>query len=110
MNISKTHNISTLKKREEIKYVLDNSKKIYTRLGVIFLQHSDNNDEMKVAILVKKSCGSSVKRNYVKRIIRHFVRDHYRFLKNYNRIIFLYNSREDTGYHKLKDIFLKALS
>ncbi len=109
MNISKTHKISTIKQREEIKYVLENSRKIYTRLGIIFLQRSEKNDEMKIAILVKKSCGSAVKRNYIKRIIRHFTLDHYQYLKRFNRIIFLYNYRENIDYHKLENIFLKAI-
>ncbi len=42
-----------------------------------------------MGILVKKNFGNAVKRNYAKRLLRHFVRENPTLLSKYNRVIFL---------------------
>ncbi len=111
MNITRQHKITTISGRDEIKFILDNGKKKYTRLGLIFLyKEVDESEFQKAAILLKKNIGSAVKRNYVKRIIRHFLRDYITLFKNYNRVIFLYTYRGDIDYNSLKEIYVRALS
>ena len=94
MNISKTLKISTLGKRDEIKNLLESSKKVYTKFGLIFLYIDKDDINKKIAVLVKKNCGTAVKRNYIKRIIRHFTHEYYYMFSKYNRIIFYTDLKE----------------
>jgi ribonuclease P protein component len=110
MNISNRHNIKSLKERSEINKVFHKGEKISTRFGPIFFyQSTDNGDSKKVAILLKKNVGTSVKRNYIKRIIRYFVTQHKAILEHSNRIIFLYNSKNPINYPLLKKEYLRVL-
>ena len=109
MNISRTLNISSINKKDEIGRVLNSGKKVYTKLGLIFLASDDLDASLKAAFLIKKNCGSAVKRNYIKRILRHFVRECYKLFKSYNRIIFLYRYKGDVDYSLLKREFVEAL-
>ena len=104
MNLSGLPEIRSLKSRKNIKNILDNGKKTYTRFGIFFFAKSDS-DFINFAVLVKKSIGKAVKRNYCKRIVREYVRLHRAQFKEYNQIIFLYNSNEDTSYNDLKKEF-----
>lgn len=111
MNISSLHNIKTLKKRIEIKAVLDNGKKISTKYGLIFL-HSDEKDvTKKAAVLLKKSVGSAVKRNYIKRILRSIIRNHHELIfNNCNRVVFIYNYRGDSAFSLIEKEYLSKLT
>ena len=109
MNISRRHNISSLKKKNEIDLVFKYGEKKHTKLGPVFLHNDRNNEMRKVAVLVKKHVGSSVNRNYIKRIIRYFITHHSFILDNHNRIIFLFNRRKPVEYSKLKEEYLRVL-
>ena len=109
MNISRTLKISSISKKDEIGRVLNSGKKVYTKVGLIFLASDMQDESLKVAFLIKKNCGSAVKRNYIKRILRHFVREFYNLFKSHNRIIFLYRYKGDVDYNLLKREFVEAL-
>ncbi len=109
MNISRTLNIAALGKKDEIKNLLNLSKKIYTKFGLIFLFKTNEDECTRAAILVKKSCGTAVQRNYIKRIIRHFLREHYFMFSKYNRIVFLYRFKGKVNFNLLKNDFIKSL-
>jgi len=109
MNISKTLRIRTVGRKDEIKSLLDSSKKIYTTFGLIFLNTDIQDEDLKIAVLVKKKCGTAVKRNYIKRIIRHFVRENRSLFLNYNRVIFLYRYQGTVNFNLLAKTFINAL-
>ena len=110
MNISSRHNIVSLKKKEEIDHVFRKGKKYHTRYGPVFMYKSSDRDHCtRVAILLKKSVGSAVQRNYIKRIIRNFVARNFQIIKGSNRLIFLYNSREPVSYARLEKEYLQVL-
>ena len=109
MNIARTLKISTIGKKDEINYIFNSGKKVYTKLGLIFLASNVQDESLRVAILIKKNCGSAVKRNYIKRILRHFVRECYKLFKCHNRIILLYGYKGDMDYNLLKREFVEAL-
>lgn len=110
MNLSKALNIQSLQNKEEIKHLLKNGQKIYTKFGLIFLQNNPADEITKVGILMKRSSGCAVKRNYVKRVIRNFVRNNFTLFKGHNRIIFLYNFIGVISYNQLRDEYIYALS
>lgn len=102
MNLSKRHNIKSLKKNDEIKYVLNNGKKLYTKFGIIFLLNIKADQQRKAAVLLKKSTGNSVKRNYIKRILRQILTDYFLLFNSYNRVIIMYQSQRDVDYQSVK--------
>ena len=91
MNISKTLNIVTLSNKDEIHHIIKEGQKVYTKFGLVFLYKENEKVFKKIGILIKKKSGNAVKRNYIKRIIRQFVRNEYNLLCHYSKIIFLYN-------------------
>ena len=93
MNISKRLNISTLKKKHEIREIMDRGTKVYLKTGLIFLFKKEDSKDLKAAFLIKKKIGNAVKRNYIKRVLRSILRENYNIFNKYNRIIFLYNYR-----------------
>ncbi|RLD17087.1 hypothetical protein DRI50_00245 [candidate division KSB1 bacterium] len=110
MNLSKRLNIITITDSKEIKNTLDHSKKIYFKYGILFLnKDSDIKENLKFAVLVKKHCGNAVRRNYIKRISRNFVVRNIALFKPYNRVIFLFLSKEKFRYKELENQLLKAL-
>ncbi|APF20964.1 ribonuclease P protein component [Caldithrix abyssi] len=103
MNLSRRHNIVSIRQTNEIKEVLDNSKKVYHKYGIIFLNKSkDVREKLRAAVLVKKNCGSAVRRNYIKRIGRNFIVRNITLFKKYNRVIFLFLSKEPFKYRDLE--------
>ena len=110
MNLSKRLNIVSVSDSKEIKYILDHSKKIYFKYGIVFLnKDSDSKEKLRFAVLVKKHCGNAVRRNYIKRISRNFVVRNITLFKPYNRVIFLFLSKETFKYKDLEEQLLKAL-
>jgi len=110
MNISNRHKIIILKDRSEINLVFKKGRKVATRFGPVFLYNArDDQNYKKVAILLKKSIGTAVKRNYVKRIIRTFIRENRSFFEENNRIIFIYSSKEPVNYKLLKQEYRRTL-
>ncbi len=110
MNLSKTHNIRSLKRKNEIKDLLTNGKKVFTKYGLIFYQDQSAAEYNAIAILIKKKCGNAVKRNYIKRIIRSFIREYANELTAYNRMVFLYTYLGTVNYSDIKEHYLKAIS
>ena len=104
MNLSGLPEIRSLKSRKIIKNILDNGNKTYTRFGIFFLVKTDS-EFINFAVLVKKSIGNAVKRNYCKRIVREYVRRNKAKFKEYNQIIFLYNSGQNVSFSDLKKEF-----
>jgi ribonuclease P protein component len=102
MNISKTLNIVTLSNKDEIHSIMKQGQKVYTKFGLIFLYQDYKINLQKIGILVKKKSGNALKRNYIKRIIRQFVRNEYNLLCHYTKIIFLYNYQDEISYHELR--------
>jgi ribonuclease P protein component len=110
MNISSLHNIKTLRKRNEIKAVLDYGKKISTKYGLIFLYNDGEHLDKKAAVLLKKSVGSAVKRNYIKRILRSIIRNHHNIIFNdCNRVVFIYNYNGDSAFSLIEEEYLNKL-
>ncbi len=109
MNISKTRNIVTLSNKDEIQNIMKLGQKVYTKFGLIFLYQDYKNSLQKIGILVNKKSGNAVKRNYIKRIIRQFVRDEYHLLSHYTKIIFLYNHQNGISYNKLKNAYINDI-
>ncbi len=110
MILSKTPNISSLKNKKEIQDLLASGRKVYTKYGIIFLKNIPEAVNNKAAILVKKKCGNAVKRNYIKRVLRYFIREHARLLSNNNRIAFLYLYTGKAEYKKIETIYINALN
>lgn len=104
MNLSALPELRSLKSKKNIKNILDNGKKRYTRFGIFFLDKSET-EYTYFAVLIKKSVGKAVKRNYCKRIVREYMRKNLSLFKNYNQIIFLFNSHQDTSFEELKKEF-----
>ena len=109
MNISKTLRIITLSRKHEINSVINKGQKVYTKFGLLFLYRDNIEILNKIGILVKKQSGNAVRRNYIKRIIRQFVRNEYDFLSHYSKIIFLYNYQGKISYSELRNTYINNL-
>ena len=109
MNLSKKHNIRTISRKDEIRQILENGKKIYTKYGPIFLYFSNEVKIKKAAVLIKKKIGSAVKRNYIKRIFKNLIINYLKNSKSFNRIVFIFNVNDKIGYKELY-VELKSLN
>jgi ribonuclease P protein component len=109
MNISKTLNIVTISHKNEIKDVIAKGQRVYTKFGLLFLYRDNIEVLNKIGILVKKQSGNAVKRNYIKRIIRQFVRNEYILLQHYSKIIFLFNYKGKISYNEIRDTYINHL-
>ena len=103
MNISSPLNCSILTNKNEISVVLKNGKKIKSEIGTIYFFSNKNEQSTKVAIFIKKNIGKAFYRNYIKRIIRFYVRSNFTLFENYNRVIFFYNYKEKIRYKFLRE-------
>lgn len=110
MILSKTPKITSLKNKSEIQDLLASGRKVYTKYGLIFLKKIPDTAENKIAILVRKKCGNAVKRNYIKRILRHFIRKHALVLNQNNRIAFLYLYSGPVEFKAIETMYLNALN
>ena len=110
MNLFAQHKIVTIKKNTEIKELLSTGKKINTKYGVFFLGNKRKDERIKFAVLIKKSVGKAVWRNYCKRIIRAYIRNRIdNFLEN-RQVIFLYTYDGKINYKLLEEEFDKKLA
>ena len=109
MSLSAQHNIVSIKKDDEIKKILANGKKIYTKYGIFFLAESPKIDPPGFAILIKKNVGNAVFRNYCKRLVREYTRKRLDIFSKYSRILFLYNFRGDVAFDLMSDEFNRRL-
>jgi ribonuclease P protein component len=64
----------TLKKRNEFLFIRNNGRNTRSKFFIINF-HFTRNPETKVGLTVSKKIGNSVKRNYVKRILRSILMD-----------------------------------
>ncbi len=102
MNLSKQLKISSLSNKNEISVILKNGIKITTRFGPVYFYSVKNDTNNKIAILIKKKIGNACYRNYIKRIIRFYMRSEITLLRKYNRVIFLYRYLRPIKYDILK--------
>ena len=109
MNISKTLNIVSLSKYDEIQRILIKGQRVHTKFGLLFLYNDNKDNISKIGILIKKKSGSAVKRNYIKRIMRQFIRNEFDLICQYNQIIFLYNYQGKISYKELRDTYINDL-
>lgn len=109
MNISKQPNISSLKNKVEIKDLLATGRKVFNKYGIIFVLKKTNEPNLKSAILIKKKIGNAVHRNYIKRLNRHFIREHADQLSQYPRSLFLFLYKGKVTYQELASEYLRAL-
>lgn len=110
MNLSSPLNCSSLRKKNEITFVIKNGKKIKTKIGPVFLYNDFEERKNKAAILVKKNIGKAHFRNYIKRIIRYYIRSEVTLFEEFNRVIFLYvSSEKKVKYSQIKSTYDKAL-
>lgn len=101
MNISSLHKFSSLSNKDEISTALKEGKKLKSESGPIYFYKAKNKDGIKFAILVKKNIGRACYRNYIKRIIRFYIRTNATLFENFNRVIFLYNSKKRITDYKV---------
>ncbi len=110
MILSKTPNIISLKNKKEIQDLLASGRKVYTKYGIIFLKNLPEATDKRIAILVKKKCGNAVKRNYIKRLLRYFIRKQALLISKNNRVAFLYLYNGKAEYKKIETVYLNALN
>jgi len=110
MNSHDQHKIVTIKKNTEIRAILSTGKKIYTQYGTFFLGYEKTDNRIKFAVLIKKSVGNAVWRNYCKRIIRTYIRKNVDRLPENIQIIFLYTFDGKINYSRLEKEFYKKLT
>ena len=110
MNLIKQLNLTSLSDKNEISVILKYGTKKETRFGPVFFYNFKKSKDSRIAILVKKSIGKAYYRNYIKRIIRYYIRTDFTLLKKYNRVIFLYRFKEKIRFNKLKDEYTEKLT
>ena len=110
MNLKDRHKIVALKKNTDIRKVLSSGEKVYTKFGIFFLSHKTTNNQMNFAVLIKKSVGNAVFRNYCKRIVRTYVRKNIDQFPQKSQVIFLYTYQGKINYHLLEEEFYKKLT
>jgi len=110
MNSFAQPKIVTIKKNTEIKDLLSTGKKINTKYGLFFIGSKGKNNQIHFAVLIKKSVGKAVWRNYCKRIVRAYIRNRTdNFFEN-RQIIFLYTYDGKIKYNLLEEEFDKKLA
>ena len=91
MSLSVPHKIESIKKNNDIKNLMLEGDKIFTKYGIFFLNRDIKNNTFEFAVLIKKSVGKAVWRNYCKRLVREYMRAHIQIFTRYNNILFIYN-------------------
>ena len=96
--------IQIIKKRSEIRHILQNGHRIKSRYGIFYL-FNGHHCEKRIAVLIKKYVGNAVQRNYRKRIIRECIRKNLNKMNKYNELVFLFNYKGEINYLQLSDEF-----
>ena len=109
MSLSAQHNIISIKSNDEIKNLLATGEKVYTKYGIFFLSKSTGLHPPGFAVLIKRSVGKAVERNYCKRLVREYARTNLALFSKYSRILFLYNFRGKVGFSQLCEEFNRRL-
>jgi ribonuclease P protein component len=101
MSLYDLPNIISIKNKKEITQLLETGEKRDTRFGIFFLAKNEK-PEKQIAVLVKRSIGNAVKRNYFKRLVREYIRINLNKFSDYNKIIFVINKKIDVTFAQLK--------
>jgi ribonuclease P protein component len=109
MNISVRPKIISIKKNSEIRSLLEKGKKIYTKYGIFFLSREESASVIAFAVLIKKSVGNAVLRNYCKRIVRVYIRSYFQKFLVFRKIVFLYNFQGKVSFDDLTQEFNNKL-
>ena len=101
MNISARYRIKSLKNKTDIEKLLAEGIKKPTKYGLFFfgLEQREEGNPVEFAVLIKKTVGIAVWRNYCKRIVREYVRKNYDYFRKFRKVIFLYNYSDKINYH-----------
>ena len=110
MNSHARHNIIIIKKNSEIREILAHGKKISTKYGVFFINDKSRDRNLRFAVLIRKSVGNAVWRNYCKRIVRSYMRNRFTHFMNKGEVIFVYNFEGKVQYRLLEEEFDKKLA
>lgn len=102
MNLSNRPNILSLSDRSEISVIFSSGHKVFTKFGPVYFYRIEKDTCNRAAVLVKKRIGNACYRNYIKRILRFYIRSQITLLGKYNRVIFLYRRIEKTKYDDVK--------
>ena len=81
-----------------------------SKYGVFFIGHNDIPVQVRVAVLIKKSVGNAVVRNYCKRIVRAYIRNRIDTFFENGQVIFVYTYTGKTKYNLLEEEFDKKLA
>ena len=100
MNLTVQPDLRIIKRRTDIKEILQKSRRIKTRYGTFYCR-TGQMAVRRIAVLIKKNVGNAVERNYRKRIVREYLRNEFHSAKTYNDIIFLYNYKGEVSYREL---------
>jgi len=109
MNLSDQHKIFVIKKNTEIKEILSKGKKIRTKYGIFFIGLKKTNNWIEFAVLIKKSTGNAVWRNYCKRIVRAYSRNKIDMFPANRQVIFIYTYEGKINYKLLEEELDKIL-
>ncbi|RMH66627.1 MAG: ribonuclease P protein component [Calditrichaeota bacterium] len=101
MNLSSQPKITSLKSKKEIARLFNKGIRKRFKYGVVILRNDPCLDR-KAGVFVKKHMGNAVYRNYLKRIVRHYIRENATLLSDYSRVLFLINKKnEHLNFHEL---------
>ena len=103
MNLSKQLKICSLANKNEFSVIFSDGKRLNTMFGPVYFYNVEKDSNNKIAILIKKNIGKAYYRNYIKRIIRFYIRSEITLLDKYNRVIFLYRYLRPIKYYQLKN-------
>jgi ribonuclease P protein component len=110
MNIHDQHKIISIKKNTEIKKILATGKRIQTKYGIFFIKQNKTDNKMNFAVLIKKSVGNAVWRNYCKRIVRAYIRNKINLFPQNSKCLFLYTYEDKINYQLLEEELDKKLN
>ena len=101
MNLSSQHNLQSIADKKEISVILKYGTKYSTCYGPVFFYNNKKCKKNKVGILVKKNIGKAFYRNYIKRVLRFYIRTELTLFKDFNRVIFIYRNNVKTNFNKI---------
>jgi ribonuclease P protein component len=110
MNLHAHLKIAVIKKNSEIKELLARGKKVHTKYGIFFINNESNAKRLHFAVLIKKSVGNAVWRNYCKRIVRSYIRNRIDYFIENKQVIFVYTFEGKIRYNLLEEEFDKKLA
>jgi len=109
MNLRDPHKIVIIKKNNDIKKILATGKRLQTKYGIFFIQKNESDNRINFAVLIKKSVGNAVWRNYCKRIVRAYIKSKINLFPQNSKCIFLYTYEDKVTYQLLEEELDKKL-